>query len=379
MSISPSKLSPSSGGPQTPHKPRPPSEKSTPTSMIRNMFAKNKPSPSPYISPTRASPHPAANTVVLTPSKRSVNGWQSPSPEPDDGSGTPTPTKTPMQHSFQEVKQELKEIQASDEPVHMPAGQKVDSSKSSGESNDVGAGTVHPPLSATLKVKRDFSPTFKNPSNEEDNPFLSSSTAVGKSPRGDDGAPRPKKRVRMASPDPIDEIPPHSISSRPLLSTPPNLTASQLSLRSNPTDDSSSTVPSNLSNSAWTFHLAPPSRAHIATTMEEYSVDTAIYTDPHYSNAVDVPARAKMFAGRMFTLKGNGLKELEDFEGSFGRGKGKNRAPNRESRAGQFGWEYAPLPPNRKRVLAWCEKEDAVEAKQGQCLAVFRNRTEIQV
>ena len=269
-----------------------------------------------------------------------------------------------MQHSFQEVKQELKEIQASDEPLHMPAGQKVDSSKSSAESN----GAVQPPLSATLKVKRDYSPTLKNPSDDEENPFLSSSTVVDKS--SGDGTPRPKKRVRMASPDPEDEIPPHSISSQPLLSTPPNLTASQLSARSNPTDDSASTVPSNLSDSAWTYHLAPPSRAHIANTMEEFGVDTAIYTDPHYSNAADIPARAKMFAGRMFTLRGNGLKELEDFEGTFGKGKGKNRAPRGKSRAGQYGWEYAPLPPSRKRVIAWCEKEDAVEAEQGESNSV---------
>ena len=329
--------------------------------MIRNMFARNKPSISPYISPTRASPYPAANTVVLTPSKRSVNGWQSPSPEPGD-EGTPTPNKATMQHTFQEVKQELREIQASDEPINVPAGQKIDSSKSSGESN----GVPHQ-LSATLKVKGEFTPTFKNSSLEEENPFLSSSTAVGKSSGEVEGTPRPRKRVRMASPDLADRVIPHSSSSQPLLSIPPNLSASQISLRSDPTDDSSSTVPSNLSSTAWTWHLAPPSRSHVATTMEEYGVDTAIYTDPHYSNAADVPARPKMFAGRMFSLKGNGLKELEEFEGSFpsAKGKGKSRAKQGKSSAGQYGWEYAPLPPSRKQVVAWCEKEDAVEAEQG--------------
>ena len=369
MSISPSRPTNGGfGGPQTPQKSGPPSAKSTPNPMIRNIFARNRPSPSPYNSPTRAPPYPPVNTIVLNSAKRAVNGWQSPSPEPES-EGTPTPTKAPMQHTFHEVKQELKEIQASDELINVPAGQHVDSSKSSAESNGVPP-VAHPPLSATLKVRREFSPTFKNLSSlEEDNPFLSSSTAVGKS-SGEDGTHRPRKRVRMAIPDPADQLPPPAISSQSLLSAPPNLTASQLSLRSNPTDDSSSTVPSNLSNTAWTFHLAPPSRAQIATTMEEYGFDTATYIDPHYSNAMDVPARPKMFAGRMFTLKGNGLRELEEFEGSFGQGKGKGKSRSRQggSRAGRCGWEYAPLPPSRKRVITWCVKEDAIEAEKGQFL-----------
>lgn len=362
MSISPTR--PSNSNTRTPTKAHPPSDRSTTSSMVRNMFAKNKPSPSPFNSPSRPAPYPPANTVVLTPSKRSVNGWQSPSPEPDERDDSPTPTKPKMQHTFQEVQQELKEIQASDEVVGVPAGQRVESSKSSGESNGVPAG-------GTVGTKREFSPTFKDPSAEEENPFLSSSTIVGASSGEVGDTPRAKKRVRMASPgfEADEERKPHIISSQPLLSTPPNLSASQLSVPSNPTDDSASTVPSNLSNTAWTFRMPPPPRSHIVNTMEENGVDSVIYTEPHYSNAVDVPPRAKMFAGRMFTLRGKGMKELEDFEGTFSwsyKGKARNKRP--KSGAGQYGWEYAPMPPKFKTVVEWCEDQDAIEAEAGERL-----------
>lgn len=337
---------------------------------MRNMFAKNKPSPSPFNTPSRPPLYPPANTVVLTPSKRSVNGWQSPSPEPDDRADSPTPTKPKMRHTFQEVQQELKEIQASDEVPDVPAGQKVDSSKSSGESNGA-------PPKPTVGVKREFSPTFKNPSAsvEDDNPFLSSSTIVGTGSGDVDDTPRAKKRVRMVDPE-IDhdneDRKPHIASSQPLISTPPNLSASQLSIPSNPTDDSSSTVPSNLSATAWTFHLSPPTRSQICSTMEENGVDSVIYTEPHYSNAVDVPPRAKMFAGRMFSLRGNGLKELEDFEGTFSWGKGKSRSKRTRIGTGTYGWEYGPMPPKRKQVTAWCSEQDAEAAEAGESLDYAR-------
>lgn len=293
-----------------------------------------------------------------------MQGWQSPSPEPESeagSAGSPTPTKASakMHHTFNEVKQELREIQASDEVVDVPAGQKVVSSKSSGESEGKSLSNGH----GQGHVKRELSPTFKNPTPNDENPFLSNSTAVGASGDDVDGTPRAKKRVRMTSPK---DVKPHIISSQPLLSTPPNLSASQLSIRSNPTNDSSSTVPSTLSSNAWTFHLPPPIRSHVANTMEELGVDSVIYTEPHYSNHADVPPRAKMFAGRMFTLRGKGVKELDEFESSFGPAARKGKGRAKKSLAGQYGWEYGPLPPNRKSVIAWCDKEDGIEAEAGE-------------
>jgi DNA polymerase zeta len=338
---------------------RPPSEKVTPNSMLRNMFAKNKPSYSPHASPSKPPTYhgingnSAPNTIVLTPSKRSAQGWQSPSPEPDDKSdGTPTPTKPPMKHTFDEVKQELKEIQASDEPITVQAGQIVKSSKSSGDPDSIEKTDLH------RGVKHELSPTLKN--DDEGNPFLSLSGS-----NGDSDTPRAKKRVRMASPDPQFE-PSQLISSQPLLPTPPRQTLSQLSIPSNPTEDSTSTVPSHLSSTAWTYRSIPPSRGQITTTMEGFGVDTEIYTDPHYSNRADIPPRAKMFAGRMFTLRGRGLPELEEFESSFSTtSKGKGRTVRKRLTPGRIGWEYAPLPPGKHAVLSWCEEEDAKEAEKG--------------
>jgi DNA polymerase zeta len=355
VSISPFK--PFNDNLSTPTKTHPPSDKVTPNSMLRNMFAKNRPSYSPHTSPSKPPVYPSANTVVLTPSKRSVKGWQSPSPEPEDrseGSPTPTKIKASMTHTFQEVKQELKEIQASEEMVDMPGGQQVRSSKSSGESHG------KPPTNGG--VKREMSPTLRN-----DDPFQA--TANGGTMAGQDDTPRATKRVRMASPDLTRAS--QLVSSQTLLPTPPRLSLSQISAQSHPTDDSSSTVPSNLSSTAWTYHLHPPSRQQIGNTMEENGVDSVIYTEPHYSNRSDIPPRAKMFAGRMFTLRGNGVKEMGEFESSFGglSMKGKGRA-GKVKRVGQYGWEYAPLPPRPHTVLAWCDKEDELEAERRRSLQV---------
>jgi hypothetical protein len=97
--------------------------------------------------------------------------------------------------------------------------------------------------------------------------------------------------------------------------------------------------------------------------MEEYGVNSVIYTEPHYSNRADIPPRAKMFAGRMFNLRGNGVKELEEFESSF-EGKAKGKARVRDKVKGGSGWEYAPLPPRLQTVTKWCEEEDALQAEQ---------------
>lgn len=349
VSISPSK--PFNSNLSTPTKTHPPSEKVTPNSMLRNMFARNRPSHSPHASPTKPPVYPSTNTVILTPSKRSVEGWQSPSPEPEgeagsEGSPTPTKPKGSMVHTFQEVKQELKEIQASDEPLEVQGGQNVRSSKSSGESDEK--------LATSGGVKREISPTFRN------DDTLQATNNDGTAAVMQEDTPRPTKRVRMAAPDYLAS---QVVSSQPLLPTPPRLTLSQLSAKSHITEDSASTVPSNLSSTAWTYRTAPPSRQQIANTMEEYGVDSVIYTDPHYSNRSDIPGRAKMFAGRMFTLRGNGVRELREFESNFGGLKGKLRAGNPKT-VGHLGWEYAPLPPRKQAVVAWCMEQNIIEAEK---------------
>jgi DNA polymerase zeta len=250
-----------------------------------------------------------------------------------------------MTHTFQEVKQELKEIQASDEPLQVQGGQNVKSSKSSGESEEK--------VVSNGGLKREISPTLRN-----DDTFTATANDAT---MVQEDTPRPTKRVRVASPDAPSQI----VSSQSLLPTPQRLTLSQLSAKSHVTEDSTSTVPSNLSSTAWTYRLAPPSRQQIANTMEEHGVDSVIYTDPHYSNRGDIPPRAKMFAGRMFTLRGNGVKEMDEFESSFGGFKGKGRA-GRGKKVGHLGWEYAPLPPRKTTVVAWCEKQDAIEAERGE-------------
>lgn len=338
---------------RTPTKVKTPiSDKSTPTSLVRNIFARNRPDYSPLVTPSKPPTSPA-NTVVLTPTRRSVKGWQSPSPEPENREPTPTPsTRRNLAVELKPMlatKQEVKEIRATDDfdGIDIPAGQRIRSSKSSGESGPSGN-----------DLKREPSPTFRDPE---------AASPLGTIVEDMNGAP-PRKRVRMASPDAPYAATQGLLSSPPRPSQVPTnltpLTASQISIPSNPTDDSA------LASNAWTFRHPPPSRTHILNSMEANGVDPVIYQEPHYSNPADVPARGKMFAGRVFTLKGKGLNDLDEFETALEsrtkkKVKVKGKGPTKRS-AMKLGWEYGLFPPSRKAVVEWCATQDAAAAQLGQ-------------
>jgi DNA polymerase zeta len=85
------------------------------------------------------------------------------------------------------------------------------------------------------------------------------------------------------------------------------------------------------------------------------------YRDPFYSNPVDVPQRAKMFAGRMFSLTGDSVHDLPEFHGqnetpTSAKWLRTRRAPVVKS---PNGWEFAQPPPSLSKVAGWCAEEDA--------------------
>ena len=403
------------GGPLQTKTPSSAGEK-TPTN--RNPFAKPRHS-SPLATPTKRGVWPPTNTVILPPSRRSAARF---SPERD--ADTPTNGQkragavkkeevNQVSSNVTDVKPVIGSLQAiAAEPTEAdvlalfaPAQQTgapsetTDSAKTA--SNDA------PPLLAPTIIEPDnvvssqFSPTQVVPDLPGNNETELNDGSSRSQTNGSDSQvkmplsqERPKKRVRMAGP--IDE--PENPFTQPVASQQSqasqqsrrsqfSMASSQSNRLSVHTDTSSiPSVPTVLSdgmqnlvsNSAWTYHRPPPSAQSLQETLDTEGIDTVEYQDPYYSNPVDVPLRAKMFAGRMFTLKGSAVKDLQEFEHAIPPGltasqtawlhKTNVHPPIVRSK---LGWEFARPPPRLNEVMRWCDEEDAKALAEGQCQHLY--------
>ena len=344
---------------RTPTKSRVPvCDKATPTSLVRNLFARNRSACiTPTKSPSERPPYPPPTTVVLPPSRKSLGQW-SPSPEDDDvfeREESPTPVRgKPNGHGrpglLVDVNPKLEDLDV--KPIQpldlaLPPPQQSNPKHSVSTASD-----GHGSGQSNVNSKRQApSPTLRN------DPLLPTAIPTSDAGEGDpfEEPVRVKKRVRLASPAASRKANGHVNTQ----STPVSSSETLKSAPSVPTDGSSSKLPPTLSSSAWQLRLAPPLARDIANSMEFIGIPTVVYQDPYYSNPSDVPPRAKMFAGRMFTLKGSTTCDLPDFEfsipGSRKWLKTKRFAPGRAS----YGWEYGIPPPSTKKVLELCIKEDA--------------------
>ncbi|OCF36582.1 DNA polymerase zeta subunit [Kwoniella heveanensis BCC8398] len=372
--------------PTTPSKPKTPiSEKPTPTSLMRNLFAKARGSTiSPLNSPSRrnsALDYESPNTFMLPPLRRTVGDLSSSSPS----SPTPLPEADDevkqlsqmqddvtrklgiTQEDLEEAKDELREINAMPEEEALEAffrpgqSQKTPSNPMRSTASSDGFKATYITPTHNGRSKRAFSPTLKNDDQEVTaGTSLLPSSALRQLDGGSEATLRARKRVRLATP-PTSASQTSLIPSHP---TPLSSGATHSSQRSAPTTASDSTA-QPLSSTAWQFRDPPPSSREVMDTMEKNGVPSMIYQQPYYSNPVDVPSRAKMFAGRMFTLKGNSVKEFEEFEvtvPSAGTGMGKRWLKRKKGMdRWRWGWEYAMPPPRYKDVVEWCEKEDEVK------------------
>nr|XP_031862677.1 uncharacterized protein CI109_001688 [Kwoniella shandongensis]KAA5529749.1 hypothetical protein CI109_001688 [Kwoniella shandongensis] len=352
--------------PVTPSKPKTPvSEKPTPSTLMRNLFARNR-GDSPFNTPSKRNgiDYESPNAIVLPPLRRTVGDISSsPSPSFDDDEISTiqediTRKLGVTQEDLEDAKEELKEIEAkmpdeqAAELFFRPA-QKTPSTKSTKSTAESDEKYVTP----VTRTKRALSPTFRN----DDDEVTPGATLLSSAMRVADGVEstaRVRKRVRLATP-------PGSASQSRLLPsqhTPISSAGTVVSQHSAPTVGSDSTGPI-LALNAWQYHVPPPPVSDIVDTMEAHGVPSATYQPPYYSNPVDVPPRAKMFAGRMFTLKGNGVNDLDDFESSVGNGPnvGKRwlKTNKKHMVKWKIGWEYALPPPGRRDVIQWCELEDA--------------------
>ncbi|WVF72225.1 hypothetical protein IAT40_007037 [Kwoniella sp. CBS 6097] len=371
--------------PTTPSKPKTPiSEKPTPTSLMRNLFAKVRaPTISPLNMPSKRNgtlDYESPNTFMLPPLRRTVGDLtsspsSSPTPMPDVGDDAKELSQMQndvtrklgiTQEDLEDAKDELKEINALPEEEALEAffrpgrNQKTPSNPTRSTASSEGQNALY--ITPTIgRSKRAFSPTFRNEDEEEITPgaTLLPSSALRQTDGGVTSTVRARKRVRLATP-PTSASQTSLIPSHP---TPLSSGATHSSQRSAPTTASDSTA-QPLSSTAWQFRDSPPSSRQVMETMELNGVPSMVYQQPYYSNPVDVPSRAKMFAGRMFTLRGNSVKDLEDFESNIPNVDLGKRWLKRKKGMDRWnwGWEYALPPPRLKEVVEWCEKED--EAKR---------------
>jgi DNA polymerase zeta len=102
-------------------------------------------------------------------------------------------------------------------------------------------------------------------------------------------------------------------------------------------------------------------------TIESYGEPSVVYQEPFYSNTVDVPPRAKMFGGRMFSIKGSAVADLQEF-GSSVPFMSKRWLKTKTSQNGRarYGWEYGLPPPSFDQVVHWCTKQDDEATEQGE-------------
>jgi DNA polymerase zeta len=118
---------------------------------------------------------------------------------------------------------------------------------------------------------------------------------------------------------------------------------------------------------------SPPRSLEVVSTMQDYGLPPVIYQDAYYSNELDVPDRAREWAGREFILESLTVPFLPEFDPSgtsdatFGQKPGtvidrsKEEAiyERRRRTCTLRSWAIAESPPTYLEVESWVREEEA--------------------
>ena len=121
----------------------------------------------------------------------------------------------------------------------------------------------------------------------------------------------------------------------------------------------------------------PPCASYVASTMEDFNLPPVIYQDAFYSDELDVPDRAREWAGREFKLEGSSVPFLPNFDplGSSDATHGlklpiipdiakeESRYVNQRHTCSLRSWEIIDAPPSHAEVLAWAQAENPEEKR----------------
>ncbi|KAI9670771.1 MAG: DNA polymerase zeta [Caeruleum heppii] len=120
------------------------------------------------------------------------------------------------------------------------------------------------------------------------------------------------------------------------------------------------------------FASQPPTASSVVGTLDNYGQQHVFYQDAYYSDEVDVPERAREYAGREFRLKSNTVPFLPDFvsvvrEDGLGKAmamtsddkyKDPKFFPRRRWACTLRSWEIGDPPPTQQDVVEWMRQED---------------------
>lgn len=360
------------GEPRTPAKPHTPvSDRATLTPLARNVFSRSRPlAGSPLKSLRKNAGSGDGSTIVLPQSRRSLGRLSfSPEHEEDEREATPTPIVVPPNG--------YKEILAADtepktEPDNIRSASTVEHNLPPAQQAIMSVSTALP-ISAEPGIPHLPSPTFISESMKQqaldlvadlEPKDLEISSAAGivsqSTPEELVGSGRPRrKRVRLASPAP--EV---TRSSQQRTQSQPSQ-KSGTSAHTTETNGSSSNL-SGLSKRSWQPRKLPPIPQDVVASFGSLGLPAIVYQEPYYSNPADVPGRAKMFAGRMFNLKGNGLNDLQEFEHDIPVNSTWLKGKRSDLGKARYGWEFARPAPAKHVVTDWCRIIDEEAAARAQ-------------
>lgn len=105
------------------------------------------------------------------------------------------------------------------------------------------------------------------------------------------------------------------------------------------------------------YSKLPPTTVELIASLPSLQLPFKNYQSPFYSNEEDIPEKPREFAGLLYRLKGGkGISSLGEFitvrEDQVGQ-----TSCTQPQFVTQPGWEYAALPPSRKLVKRWLERE----------------------
>ncbi|KAH9205962.1 hypothetical protein DL95DRAFT_439016 [Leptodontidium sp. 2 PMI_412] len=117
--------------------------------------------------------------------------------------------------------------------------------------------------------------------------------------------------------------------------------------------------------------IPPPSKHYVTSTMQSFGLPPMIYQDAYYSDELDVPDRAREWAGREFRLKSLTIPFLPEFDPTATSdavlGEKPNFLPDRVKQERQYqyqrqtcrlqSWTIADPPPTYAEVAEWGRKD----------------------
>ncbi|KAL2065452.1 hypothetical protein VTL71DRAFT_3122 [Oculimacula yallundae] len=121
------------------------------------------------------------------------------------------------------------------------------------------------------------------------------------------------------------------------------------------------------------FGILPPSKHYVNSTMQSFGLASKIYQDAYYSDELDVPERAREWAGREFKLESLSVPFLPEFDPIATSDEKPSILPDRvkqeklysdqRQNCGLRSWTIADPPPTFAEVAEW-GREDRLKQKK---------------